>query len=121
MLNVKALLNKAVGCEYADATIGSALSRGFCRCVKDNSTNTVRVHFYFNATQNIGTSTYLFTIPSGFRPSAEVNGAMFYADQNNVGGAYTFKITTGGVITQNAGSTIRQGFGFAEYKLGGGN
>ena len=106
-----------MGYEVADATNGTALSRGFCRCYKDKACNTVRVHFYFNATQNISTSTYLFTIPSGFRPSAEATGAMFYMDSGNVSGAYTFKVTTAGILTQNAGSTIRQGFGFVEYPI----
>ena len=106
-----------MGYEFADGTIGSALSRGFCHCYKDKACNTVRVHFYFNATQNINTSTYLFTIPSGFRPTEEISGVMMYTDSNSSSGAYSFKITTGGIITQNAGSTIRQGFGFIEYPI----
>ena len=106
-----------MGYEFADGQIGTALSRGHCRCYKDNACSTVRVHFYFNANSNISTSTTLFTIPSGFRPLAEVTGSMFYQDANKVGGAYTFKITTAGVMTQNAGSTIRQGFGYVEYPI----
>lgn len=106
-----------LGYEYADGVINSALSRGFCHCYKDKSANTVRAHFYFNSNSNVGTSTTLFTIPSGFRPSSEVNGTMFYMDANNVGGAYTFKVSTAGILTQNAGSTIRQGFGYIEYPI----
>ena len=124
MLNVKALLTKflgRVGCDIASGTAGSALTRGFCTCVKDHSTNTVRLHFYFGANQNLATSTYLFTIPSGYRPTEEVSGVMMYTDASNVSGSYSCKLTTSGVITQNAGSTIRQGFGFFEYPLGGGN
>ena len=106
-----------LGYEYADGVINSALSRGLCHCYKDKACNTVRVHFYFNATSNVGTSTTLFTIPSGFRPSAGATGTMFYMDANNLGGAYTFKISTAGIVTQNAGSTIRQGFGYVEYPI----
>lgn len=121
MLNVKKMLTKianSLGCEYADATPSSSIYRGHCKCIKDNASNTVRVHFYFNSNSNVSTSTTLFTIPTGYRPTEETNGSMFYSDANNVGGAYTFKINTSGVITQNAGSTIRQGWGYAEY-LGG--
>ena len=118
MLNVKKTLTKllsSVGNEFAYGDINSALSRGFCHCFKDKASNTVRLHFYFNSNSNVNTSTTLFTIPSGFRPSSDTNGVMYYSDANNVGGAYTFKVSTAGILTQNAGSTIRQGFGFIEY------
>lgn len=106
-----------LGYEYADGTLNPSISRGHCKIYKDNASQTIRLVFYFNATSNISTSTTIFTIPSGFRPSAEVSGSMFYSDANNVSGSYTFKITTSGALTQNAGTNIRQGFGVAEYPI----
>lgn len=124
MLNIKKLLTKitnSIGSDSADATAGSALTRGFCRCIKDRASGTIRLYFYFVATQNLNTGTYLFTIPSGYRPSEEITGAIVTIDSSSRPDAGTCKITTGGVITQNVGSVIRQGFGVVEYKVGGGS
>lgn len=90
---------------------------GFLRLFKDNSTNTVRGYGYFRRSTNIDMATVIFTIPSGWRPSANwwVPVFMYTAESKCI--AYHSTIKTNGEYTQDAGSVMREGFTSFEYTL----
>lgn len=116
--SLKALLAQIVGRLGGAYTTVSAQNGidGFLRLFKDNSTNTVRGYGYFRRSTNIDSSTVIFTIPSGWRPSANWWVPVIISATTGVV-AYHSTIKTNGEYTQDVGSVIREGFTAFEYTL----
>lgn len=90
-----------------------ALGYGF----KDNATGTVRVYFTARFSSNVGTNTSMFSIPSGYRPSAN-NGAMcIITTDSNASVAGYATIGADGTIKQGLTNNCRGISGFAEYEV----
>ena len=119
VLGMKKLLNKIVGRlgvteTYVEAQNGIT---GGIRLFRDNSTNTVRCYGYFRRSTDINLSTTIFTVPSGFRPPGNYAVPMFLYTSGNVCAGFYGVLTSQGVITQSLGTTVREGFIAAEWKL----
>lgn len=90
--------------------------------VYDKATNLVRLNFaYNNGTTVIPITTPIFTVPQAYRPSSPKRGNGFVYTTTPVAAGATYSVATNGEITQRATNTGTRGFGYIEYKLGGGN
>ena len=119
VLGMKKLLNKIVGRVGVTDTYVNAENgiTGGVRLFRDNSTNTVRCYGYFRRSTDIGISTTIFTVPSGFRPPGNYAVPMFLYTSGNLCVGFYGIVNEQGVITQSLGNTIREGFIAAEWKL----
>jgi len=119
VLGMKKLLNKIVGRVGVTDTYVNAENgiTGGVRLFRDNSTNTVRCYGYFRRSTDISVSTTIFTVPSGFRPPGNYAVPMFLYTSGNLCAGFYGILTPQGVITQSLGSTVREGFIAAEWKL----
>ena len=82
----------------------------------DPSSGTVRIYFAFSASQNIATADVLFTVPSGYRPSADTTFPILIATDAGFVGGWGY-VHTNGEVNQSVSGYSRNGFGAIEYKL----
>ena len=117
MLDVKKLLTKILTQITASTTFGTASgspSSSLCRIVKVG--NVVHISGFYRRTSNITTTETLFTIPSGYRPSATVQLPSRLTDANN-NISYYCNLYTDGTIRQMGGSAMREVFFCGTYTL----
>lgn len=92
--------------------LNSVTGIGLC----DPLSGTVRIYFTFSATQNIAITDVLFTVPSGYRPSASITFPILIATDSAFVGGWGY-VQTNGEVTQGVTGFARNGFGAIEYKL----
>lgn len=102
--------------EMFTGTVGSGLQDGTLVGAYDPNTGLVTINFACRSTSNISMSATLFTIPTQYKPSAEVTVPMLvYTSSAHLG--YHGTLSTAGVLTQGGSNSARGVFGSVSYKI----
>lgn len=109
-------LNQDIFAEtYVDASHHStAYLQGRCYLIKIKGPARTLIlgRGWFRSTNNVNivSSTYLFEIPSGWRPTSDVQGnCMVQFNESGGASGYSVIVGTNGVVTESFGSTVRGG------------
>ena len=84
---------------------------------KDNSTKTVRAYGYARSGSNMTTSTILFTVPSGYRPSETKYFPIVGTTDTQYTAAYYGIVDSDGNVKQNLGGSAREVFIATEWEI----
>lgn len=116
MLNIKKLLTKILN-SFGTNTTYVQNSYGLLRLTKDKATNTVRCYGYFRSSTDIGISTVLFIVPSGYRPKEQRAVPMYLTTGGGITTSYYGYANTDGTIIQQLGASVRSGFFSDEWSV----
>lgn len=122
MLNVKKTLTKLfsrIGVEEFNLTGYAGFDNAFGVGKYDKATDTVRLYMFGADSANISSSTTLFTVPEGYRPSGNVPAIAVMATDSSNGIVYYLTVGADGTVKQNLTSYLRRVVAVCEYKLGG--
>ncbi len=86
----------------------SKLNAGFARVWKDPIKRTLKVEGYFRASTNLTTSDVLFVLPEGYRPSTTFAIPATFITTTTTA-VYHVYVKPNGEITQELGSTVKEG------------
>lgn len=92
----------------------SNTTSGAAKGMYDARSGLVRISINFNHSSDISTGTELFTVPTTYRPTANVQGNGFFQTAGGMT-AGSITVNSSGQISQGASNACRSGFGYVEY------